>query len=142
MSAPLQPLVRLRRVIPAGSAEVLGKMESLNPAGSVKDRIAVSMIEDAEERGILKPGDTIVEPTSIPVARELHPQAVARLTRSPVSDVVRENDEVARGVEKLTGTKEFPGELRLEKLASGAAGAVKDEHGVRDAASGVTLRRA
>jgi cysteine synthase A len=39
-------------------------MESLNPAGSVKDRIALSMIEDAEERGLLKPGDTIVEPTS------------------------------------------------------------------------------
>jgi cysteine synthase A len=58
------PLVRLRRVIPEGSAEVLGKMESLNPAGSIKDRIAVSMIEDAEERGLLKPGDTIVEPTS------------------------------------------------------------------------------
>jgi cysteine synthase A len=58
------PLVRLRRVIPEGSAEVLGKMESLNPAGSIKDRIALSMIEDAEERGLLKPGDTIVEPTS------------------------------------------------------------------------------
>jgi cysteine synthase A len=58
------PLVRLRRVVPEGSAEVLGKMESLNPAGSVKDRIALSMIEDAEERGLLKPGDTIVEPTS------------------------------------------------------------------------------
>jgi cysteine synthase A len=51
-------------VIPKGSAEVLGKMESLNPAGSIKDRIALSMIEDAEERGLLKPGDTIVEPTS------------------------------------------------------------------------------
>jgi cysteine synthase len=58
------PLVRLRRVVPEGSAEVLGKMESLNPAGSVKDRIALSMIEDAEERGLIKPGDTIVEPTS------------------------------------------------------------------------------
>ncbi|HKZ50361.1 MAG TPA: cysteine synthase A [Dehalococcoidia bacterium] len=58
------PLVRLRRVVPEGSAEVLGKMESLNPAGSVKDRIALSMVEDAERRGLLKPGATIVEPTS------------------------------------------------------------------------------
>ncbi len=58
------PLVRLHRVVPEGSAEVLGKLESLNPAGSVKDRIALSMIEDAEARGELKPGDTIVEPTS------------------------------------------------------------------------------
>jgi len=51
-------------VTPEGSAEVLGKVESLNPAGSIKDRIALSMIEDAEKRGLLKPGDTIVEPTS------------------------------------------------------------------------------
>jgi cysteine synthase A len=58
------PLVRLDRVRPPGSAEILGKMESMNPAGSVKDRIALSMIEDAEERGLLKPGATIVEPTS------------------------------------------------------------------------------
>ncbi len=58
------PLVRLRRVVPEGSAEVLGKLESVNPAGSVKDRIALSMIEAAEASGELKPGDTIVEPTS------------------------------------------------------------------------------
>jgi cysteine synthase len=58
------PLVALSRVRPAGSAEILGKLESANPAGSVKDRIALSMIEDAETRGLIKPGDTIVEPTS------------------------------------------------------------------------------
>src|SRR4051794_500715 len=58
------PLVRLSRIVPAGAAEVLGKMESLNPGGSVKDRIALAMIEDAERSGALKPGDTIVEPTS------------------------------------------------------------------------------
>ncbi len=58
------PLVRLGRIVPEGSAEVLGKLESLNPAGSVKDRIALSMIEAAEAEGLIKPGDTIVEPTS------------------------------------------------------------------------------
>jgi len=58
------PMVRLGRVVPQGWAEVLGKLESFNPAGSVKDRIALSMIEDAERRGLLKPGATIVEPTS------------------------------------------------------------------------------
>ena len=58
------PLVRLGKIPPAGSAEVLGKMESLNPAGSVKDRIALSMIEAAEAAGEIKPGDTVVEPTS------------------------------------------------------------------------------
>jgi cysteine synthase len=58
------PMVRLNRVVPPGAAEVVGKMESMNPAGSVKDRIALNMIEAAEREGRLKPGDTIVEPTS------------------------------------------------------------------------------
>ncbi|HEX5368999.1 MAG TPA: cysteine synthase A [Dehalococcoidia bacterium] len=58
------PMVRLARIAPAGAAELLAKLESMNPAGSVKDRIALAMIEDAEQRGVLKPGDTIVEPTS------------------------------------------------------------------------------
>ena len=58
------PLVRLNRVVQEGWAEVVGKVESMNPAGSVKDRIALSMIEAAEREGRLKPGDTIVEPTS------------------------------------------------------------------------------
>ena len=58
------PMVRLNRVVPAGSAEIVGKIESMNPAGSVKDRIALNMIETAEREGRLKAGDTIVEPTS------------------------------------------------------------------------------
>ncbi|MDP2675882.1 MAG: pyridoxal-phosphate dependent enzyme, partial [Dehalococcoidia bacterium] len=58
------PMVRLNRVVPDGAAEVLAKVESHNPAGSVKDRIALSMIEAAEREGRIKPGDTIVEPTS------------------------------------------------------------------------------
>jgi len=58
------PLVRLNRVVPADGARVLAKMESLNPGGSVKDRIAVSMVEEAERQGRLRPGATIVEPTS------------------------------------------------------------------------------
>ena len=45
-------------------ARVVGKLEYFNPAGSVKDRIALAMIEDAETRGVLKPGATIIEPTS------------------------------------------------------------------------------
>ena len=58
------PLVRLNRVPKPGGATVLAKMESLNPGGSVKDRIALAMVEDAERRGVLKPGATLVEPTS------------------------------------------------------------------------------
>ena len=58
------PLVRLRRVAPPAGARILAKLESLNPAGSVKDRIALAMIEEAEREGRLRPGATIVEPTS------------------------------------------------------------------------------
>jgi cysteine synthase A len=57
------PLVRLNHVVSSG-ATVLAKLESFQPGYSVKDRIAVSMIRDAEERGVLKPGGTIIEPTS------------------------------------------------------------------------------
>ncbi len=58
------PLVRLRRLPEPGGARVLAKIESRNPGASVKDRIAAAMIDDAEGRGVLKPGATIVEPTS------------------------------------------------------------------------------
>ncbi|MEU8296737.1 cystathionine beta-synthase [Micromonospora sp. NPDC048909] len=58
------PLVRLRNVTAGIQATVLAKVEYLNPGGSVKDRIALRMVEDAEKAGILRPGGTIVEPTS------------------------------------------------------------------------------
>jgi len=58
------PLVRLNRITRGAKAEVVAKLESFNPAGSVKDRIGVSMIVDAEERGLIHKGTVIVEPTS------------------------------------------------------------------------------
>jgi len=58
------PVVRLRKLSPEGGATVWGKCEHLNPGGSVKDRICLAMIEAAEAQGRLRPGDTIVEPTS------------------------------------------------------------------------------
>ena len=58
------PMVRLNRVAPEGAAEVIVKLESFNPLSSVKDRIAISMIEEAEKAGELRPGSTIVEATS------------------------------------------------------------------------------
>ena len=57
-------VVRLQRVVDAGSAEVWIKLEGLNPGGSIKDRTALGMVADAEARGLLQPGGTIVEPTS------------------------------------------------------------------------------
>ena len=58
------PLVRLRRLPRPGGAAVAAKLESRNPGGSVKDRIALAMIEAAERTGRLRPGSTLVEPTS------------------------------------------------------------------------------
>ncbi len=58
------PLVKLNNVIPENGANIYAKLEFFNPGGSVKDRIALAMVEDAEEKGILKPGSTIIEPTS------------------------------------------------------------------------------
>lgn len=58
------PMVRLNRVVGPDMAEILAKVEFFNPGGSIKDRICLSMIEEAEEKGLLKPGGTIIEPTS------------------------------------------------------------------------------
>lgn len=58
------PIVKLNRLVDEQSADVYLKLEYMNPGSSVKDRIALAMIEDAEARGVLKQGDTIIEPTS------------------------------------------------------------------------------
>ena len=58
------PIVRLNNMAEANAAEVYLKLEMFNPGGSVKDRIALNMIEDAESKGLIQPGDTLIEPTS------------------------------------------------------------------------------
>ena len=95
------PLVRLSRLGRGLSVEILGKRESKNPLGSVKDRIAWAMIHDAEERGVLGPGGVVVEPTSGNtgiVLRVCHPGVPAhphpcppkgRLKRSSMTSTAR-----------------------------------------------------
>jgi len=58
------PIVKLNRLVDEDSADIYLKLEFMNPGSSVKDRIALAMIEDSEKKGLLKPGDTIIEPTS------------------------------------------------------------------------------
>lgn len=58
------PIVRLNRIVPPEAADVFVKLEKFNPSGSVKDRAAYNLIATAEEAGLIKPGDTIIEPTS------------------------------------------------------------------------------
>src|SRR5437764_11684957 len=58
------PMLHLRRIVPAGSADVFAKLEYLNPGGSVKDRAAIGIIRRAEKDGLLQPGGVIVEATA------------------------------------------------------------------------------
>jgi cysteine synthase len=58
------PMVKLHRLADPDAADIYAKLESFNPGGSIKDRICLSMIEEAEKRGLLKPGGTVIEPTS------------------------------------------------------------------------------
>ena len=58
------PMVKINRLCPNPNVNIYAKLEGFNPTGSIKDRIAVKMINDAEREGRLKPGQTIIEPTS------------------------------------------------------------------------------
>lgn len=58
------PLLHFHSIVPAGAADVYGKLEYMNPGGSIKDRAALGLITDAEKRGVLNPGATIIEPTA------------------------------------------------------------------------------
>lgn len=103
-------------------ATLLVKLEYLNPAGSVKDRIALSMIEDAEKRGVLKPGATIIEPTSGNTGIGLAAVAAARgykviLTMPETMSVERRNLLKAYGAEIVLteGTKGMSGAIAKSK---------------------------
>lgn len=72
------PLAKLRRIVPQGSTEVLAKVESLNPGGSIKDRVALAMVLDAERNGLLHEGGTVVEPSAGNMGVSLAMVAAAR----------------------------------------------------------------
>ena len=75
------PLVELKRFSPKPGVRIWAKLESANPTGSVKDRVARSLIEDAEEKGLIRPGQTILEPTSGNTGISLAMICRARATR-------------------------------------------------------------
>lgn len=123
------PLLELKRVEEAHgvSAQILGKLEYFNPAGSIKDRIAKAMIDDAEAAGILKPGATIIEPTSGNTGIGLASIAAARgyqliLTMPETMSVERRNlikaygakIVLTDGAKGMTGAIEKANELAAE----------------------------
>lgn len=123
------PLLELKRIEEAHgvSARILGKLEYFNPAGSIKDRIAKAMIDDAEAAGILKPGATIIEPTSGNTGIGLASIAAARgyqliLTMPETMSVERRNlikaygakIVLTDGAKGMTGAIEKANELAAE----------------------------
>ena len=128
------PLVRLSRYAQAQAlgAEVLAKLEFMNPAGSVKDRVAWAMIEDAERRGVLTPGAVLVEPTSGNTGIGLAAVAAARgyrviLTMSDAMSAERRKLLAAYGAELVLtpGADGMRGAIaKAEQLAASIPGAV------------------
>ncbi len=131
-NTPLLKISRYAAKAGAADAVILAKLEYLNPAGSVKDRVALAMIEDAEQRGILKAGATIIEPTSGNTGIGLAMAAAAKgyravLTLPDTMSVERRNLLAAYGAKLVLteGAKGMKGAIeKAEELRESTPGAV------------------
>lgn len=112
------PIVKLNRVVPEGAADVYVKLEYQNPGSSVKDRIAIAMINAAEQDGKLQPGDTIIEPTSGNTGIGLAMVAAAKGYRA----VLVMPDTMSQ--ERRTLLRAYGAELVLTPGAEGMKGAI------------------
>jgi cysteine synthase A len=123
------PVVRLERVATPEMAEVWIKLEGANPGGSIKDRTALGMILDAEARGVLKPGDTIVEPTSGNTGIGLAQVASARGYRLILCLPYSASDERKRTLEAYGAELVLTDPERRMLAAIEAAEQIRDETG-------------
>lgn len=114
------PIVKLNKIVPEDSADVFVKLEFFNPGGSVKDRIALSMIEKAEHDGLLKPGNTIIEPTSGNTGIGLSMVGVAKGYK--VIIVMPET----MSIERRLLMKGYGAELILTPGADGISGSIRE----------------
>lgn len=116
------PLVELKRITPKPSVRIFAKLEGQNPTGSVKDRIALSMIEDAEKRGVLKPGMVILEPSSGNTGIAL--AMLGRLKGYPVKIVMPES----ASLERRQLLELFGAEIVLSDGSKGSNGSIEVAH--------------
>ena len=126
------PLLELNKFSKSHGIEtpIIAKVEFFNPGGSVKDRIALAMIEDAEKKGLLKPGATIIEPTSGNTGVGLALVAAVKGYK-----LVLTMPETMR-IERRNLVKAYGAEVKLTSGAAGMAGAIKAAEELRDATPG------
>lgn len=127
------PLVRLSRITDSRMATVLAKLESANPGGSVKDRICNAMIEDAESRGLLKPGATVVEATSGNTGIGL-----AMICAAKGYKITLTMPETM-SAERIQILKNYGAEVVLTPAAEGMAGAVKRAEAISKGIAGAFM---
>lgn len=116
-----------------GGANIYAKLECFNPAGSAKDRVALAMIEDAEKKGILKPGATIIEPTSGNTGIGLAAVAVAKGYKA----ILTLPDTMS--VERRNLLKAYGAKLELSEGAKGMSGAIAKAEELKDSISGAVI---
>lgn len=132
-NTPLVEVSRYAKKAGAADATILAKLEYLNPAGSVKDRVALSMIEDAEAKGILKPGATIIEPTSGNTGIGLAAIAASKGYRT----VITLPDTMS--VERRTLLAAYGAELVLTEGAKGMKGAIAKAEELKESIPGSVI---
>ena len=121
------PMVRINRMCPNPDVNIYAKVEGFNPTGSIKDRIAVAMIEQAEAEGKLYPGKTIIEPTSGNTGIGL---AIAGIVKGYPVEIVM---SAAVSVERRKIIRSYGGKVILTPAENGTDGAIKLAHKMVDA---------